>query len=183
MTTLAPFARHWSACERCFWASPSALLIDVGDLRLLERRDERRPVLRLPADRRLRVGQQDADSAVAAVDFALPANAAPTERPTASAPTRSATMNFFTRALLVHSMPPARTLLRPARVQTRLESPQRRPIATSFPRRAAPAVGADASPRPQAPPRPPRARRARDGATARRRHGRRPRRRTPRAGR
>ena len=22
--TLAPFARHWSACERCLWASPSA---------------------------------------------------------------------------------------------------------------------------------------------------------------
>jgi hypothetical protein len=27
MTTFAPFARHWSACERCFCASPSALLI------------------------------------------------------------------------------------------------------------------------------------------------------------
>src|SRR6476659_2200583 len=23
--TLAPLARHWSACETCFWASPSAL--------------------------------------------------------------------------------------------------------------------------------------------------------------
>ena len=27
MTTLAPFARHWSACVFCFWASPSAFVI------------------------------------------------------------------------------------------------------------------------------------------------------------
>src|SRR5690349_6496198 len=27
MTTFRPFARHWSACVFCFWASPSALVI------------------------------------------------------------------------------------------------------------------------------------------------------------
>ena len=27
MTTLAPLARHWSACVFCFWALPSALVI------------------------------------------------------------------------------------------------------------------------------------------------------------
>ena len=96
MTTLAPLARHWSACVFCFWALAVRVRDHVRDLRLLERRHERRPILRLPADRRLRVGQQNADVCGRRPRLVGFATAAVTVTLTARAAITSATMVLFT---------------------------------------------------------------------------------------
>ena len=101
MTTLAPFARHWSACVFCFCASPSALRDHVRDACLLERRPRARadpaspsgPTTSGPA-----AARRCRPSAVLLAGFA---SAAVTATLTAASATTDNITNFFTMVLLL----------------------------------------------------------------------------------
>ena len=183
--TLAPFARHWSACERCLCASPSALTTVAVMLRLLEGGDERRPVLRLPADRRLRVGQQDARLRTRGGLSLAPRECRADREADGQHPDGERDDEFL------HSCPPS--LIRSSASRARGRYSVRRPVQTHLGTAAmsdrhlllAPGAAGHGRQthhgraRARAPPAPPREPRARVAARGRRRHARRRRRRTP----
>jgi hypothetical protein len=93
--TLAPLARHWSSCERCLCASPSAFTtvavtlaflnaaMNVGRSWVSHRTDDF-------------VSGSSTHAWTVADCFSLFANAPPTDRPTTSSVTASEMMSFFT---------------------------------------------------------------------------------------
>src|SRR6187551_439466 len=93
--TLAPFARHWSACERCLCASPSAFTTVAEIFAFLNAAMNvgRSWVSHLTDDF---VSGSRTHAWTVADCFSLFAKAPPTDRPTTSIPTASATMSFFT---------------------------------------------------------------------------------------
>ena len=95
MTTLAPFARHWSACVFCFWALPSALVITYETFAFLNAATSagRSCVSQRTDDFGSGSSTQMSAPPVRLVGFAI---ADETVTLIASAPTTRATMTFFT---------------------------------------------------------------------------------------
>src|ERR671914_1373038 len=110
MTTFAPLARHWSACERCFCGSASALVTTYETPALLAAAMN---AGRSCVSQRTDVfgsGSRKHRSALCAAPFVF-AKAPPTVVLMTTAPRANTTMSFFTPSLLF--LVGSRTLSRP----------------------------------------------------------------------
>src|SRR4029079_8007158 len=127
--TLAPLARHWSACETCLCASFSAFTtvaampaflkaaVKVGPSRVSQRSDDR-------------VSGGSTQAGVVAVRPVLLANAAVTATLTAASTTTDTTITFFTMVLLLSvplvtawaSLQPPQTAFNPATLRVHYAS-------------------------------------------------------------
>ncbi len=98
-TTFAPLARHWSACETCFWASPSAFTTVAAILAFLKAAMN---VGRSCVSQRTDdfVSGSRTQAWMSAPVLPLVASAPPAITASASTPTRAAISVFFTWFLL-----------------------------------------------------------------------------------